>query len=87
MAGREIWLFPDQTDDFTYDHRTWKCSKPFGQVLDERTLQVVERHRLEAIRRKVMCRFEDRAKEAGHWHAQLMFLTNLFNLPPIEEIE
>lgn len=77
-------MFTDTQDGFDFKQHTWKEMARAGEILDRYHDDAVA-HRVEAIRRKAVCRLSGLEKEAAHWHAFAVFITKLALLDPLGE--
>lgn len=78
------WIFADNGQGgFTFGQHVWRNEVNVHGKEHLRGDAIA--HRNEALRRKVVCRFEDRPKEMAHWHSAMRFLEKLFALPEIEK--
>jgi hypothetical protein len=78
------WLFTDSGQGgFHFGQNVWRSEVSIHGKEHLRRDAIA--HRDEALRRKVVCRLEDRRTEMAHWHASMRFLEKLFALSEIEK--
>lgn len=77
-------LFPMLGAGFEFALDTWRAIAAAGPDEVARVHTDALAHRQEAIRRAVVCRFDDRADEAEGWAGIASFLTKTCRLPALE---